>query len=123
MHLLLFVAQLINDTEISTEVFVLSLSYKIVDNRRLFLSITVYTSITLFKGDKTPRNIIVEHDMTEIMQVDSLRTGIAGDEDTNFAVFLSKVIHHFLLFGISERSVKTLHLFVIQTEFFLQLLF
>ena len=63
MHLLLFL-----------KIFFLTICHKVVDDRSLLLTIAVDTAITLFEGDKTPRYVIVEHCVTEVVQIDTLRT-------------------------------------------------
>ena len=72
VNLLLFITKFINDTEVSLQILTITFGHKIIDNRCLLLSITINTSITLFKSDETPRNVIVEHDVTEVVKVYAL---------------------------------------------------
>ena len=113
MHLLLLVLQLVEDAEVGTQVFVLSLGYKIIYNGGLLLTISVDTTIALLQGDKAPGDIIVEHDMAEVVQVHALRTGVAGNEHSYLAVFLGKVAHQLFLLCVGHRAVKALHLFLV----------
>ena len=74
MHLLLFLKKLVENAKICTQIFFLTICHKVVDDRSFLLTIAVDTAITLFEGDKTPRYVIVEHCVTEVVQIDTLRT-------------------------------------------------
>ena len=74
MHLLLFLKKLVENAKIGTQIFFLTICHKVVDDRSLLLTIAVDTAITLFEGDKTPRYVVIEHCVTEVMQIDTLRT-------------------------------------------------
>ena len=76
VNFLLLVAKLIDDSEVCFQIGTFTLSYEIVDDRCLLLSIAVNTSISLFECNKTPRNVVIEHDMAEVVQVDPLTTTI-----------------------------------------------
>ena len=73
---LLLVSKLINDSEVCFKIRVLTLSYEIIDDRCLLLAIAVNTPISLFECNKTPRNVVIEHDMAEVVKVNTLATTI-----------------------------------------------
>ena len=77
MYFLFLVTQLVNDTEVCLEVRAITLCYKVVDDRSLLLSVSVNTSVSLLQCNETPWNIVVEHDVAEVMKVDTLATTIA----------------------------------------------
>ena len=73
---LLLISKFIDNSKVCFKIRVLTLSYEIVDDGCLLLSIAVNTSISLFECNKTPRNVVIEHDMAEVVKVDTLATTI-----------------------------------------------
>ena len=68
MDFLLLVFQFFDDGEIIADVRVLRLSHKVVDVGLVLLSVAVNTTVALFEGNQAPGNVVVEHDVAEVVQ-------------------------------------------------------
>ncbi len=80
--------------------------YHIVDVWCLGLAVTVNATIALLKGNERPRQVVVEHAVAVIVQVDTLAAGITAYQHADVAVALAEVLYHLLLLDIAQRAVK-----------------
>src|SRR5574344_167286 len=71
MYLFFLGHQFFDDSYIAAHTLILTSCDEIINRRYLLLSITVNTTIALIKCNQAPRNIIVEHAMTIVLQVDT----------------------------------------------------
>lgn len=78
----------------------------IVDIWRLGLSVTVNATIALLKGNERPRQVVVEHAVAVIVQVDTLASSITAYQHADVAVALAEVLYHLLLLDIAQRAIK-----------------
>ena len=82
----------------------------------MLLTVAVDAAVALLQCDEAPGNVVVEHYMTEVVEVDTLTAAVAADEDTYLTVLLGKVAHHIFLLGVGERTVKAFHLVAAELE-------
>ena len=70
------------------------------------LSIPVNSSIALFEGNERPGNVVIEHMVTKVVQVHSLRACIRGKQDSVIGVLFTKIFNDPLLFYVGEGAMK-----------------
>ena len=72
VYFLFLIYQFLENSHVATNTVACTLGYQIIDVWSLFLTIAVDASVSLFQGNQTPRNIVVEHQVAVIMQIDTL---------------------------------------------------
>ena len=82
IHLVLFFLQTVEDTEVGTDVRIVTTEHQIMNVWHTRLLVTVNATIALFKCNQTPRDVVIEHSVTIIVKVDTLRTCITTDKHT-----------------------------------------
>ena len=76
------------------------------------LPIAVDSSIALLESHERPWDIEMYHLVAEVVQVDTFRGNVCGDEQAQRGLVLTEFFYHFLLFGVGIISAQGCDLLV-----------
>ena len=85
-----------------------TLGEQVVDDGGVRLSVAVDTAVALVQRDDAPGQVVVDHAVAEVVQVNALGSGVAGQEEAYGAVLGAEVLDDALLFHVVEATVEAL---------------